>query len=1650
MAEPVAPPIPKEYAGLGPLISFGHKETHPITGKPVITPGTTLYLANVDQELKDKLKDKTFDGKKLKSFSLWDTSGYKNTGLDSAVVHMYAQGTEKTPEKPLTVLRTNPETNEKLPERVMAGVRLVDDKGDFIDIPKKYLTTEKPQPVQRKKTVAPTTPSGEAHKILVGIANAAEQDNISIADDGVTEGLIQQGLHPTKNLDQPTEVAQDNVSVADDGVTEGIIPPGTSETPVATTEQGAPSPVIPEVAPAPVAAETPTPPPSTETPTPDVTPLVAPIVEPPPPPTTIEPPTAPVPTVEKRTVLDVVGIQGATERRATDLAKDAMEKSRDIIKRFFQERFEEKYYQHFHKMLEAAQTPFARESIDIAQQRAQSRYDAEMNQRNGLARAARKTWDFIKDHTFGATTLQRYAIEEIHTMQQNGEIQERVVFESEKQAFAKRFEVPFEAADTAIRKTLGERLEILDQTNAEHAPLIDGIKGLVREFRDGTINDTETLNQRLNTLYEQTISPARRDLFGEAETYASSLTAVAKEMKDRLSHGESLATLDAELDAMQVRLGIGQMGEATEITPTATRKWVERINKVVQSLEKRGIINNLVVNEFTLGSAISAVISLKTIPQMAASATARAWIGGGAGAVVTGAVAGRREYGRRQGELRRIAAQKETGIQTDPAANRRQWYETFNFRLRTTNELIDGMQASIFDPATGELKKTLTEQDLRTSLANLADAKARSAVSAREHNRFGLIVVGAVGEQETNRTALANAMVKTEQALTSYIDTHKTEPHVATIVGPTADAKTYIDTLTTTQTQILTDGNTVLNNLSDPLIKTALDPLSSYTPEVEVMRRTLGIIGTSQSKGTRTGVDTILKEFKTQAGVESARVGIRTGAIGLAMGALSNEVVMDIKNHGLGNGAISGLFMHPQEAAGTVPILPTHTEMVGTEQIVLGDNIHIDATGNLDITDGQGHIMQDAIPDFKSHYTNGVLDEFAKNKLHELGLSSSLTSQEVVHTVAGPVTETPGITNHFVGGETFTDAQNITHTSEWTLPEGSHLDAVAGSDHTFNLVNAHGTVIADNIHTDATGAITNFSEIQEKLPEGWQVLDSTTSIQHTPEVIIDPSTRAVHTYTEWDNRGDWGWTEQHIAGESIEHVNPAVNSIKNIWLSWQREFMPNGENVTFDNTIPGLEHVQRSVPFQNGEIWPNAMPNNSIIELPNSLFSDANMGQLAHWSDEAIKMYDTMVASHPEMNSLQILEQITNEDKLHGLMLRIGRFAVPELKQNILSKAELEFLMRELAGGHTEEATTLLHNITFTESVSEPITETVQEHILHVTQHIATESPEGFIPILPSSVRKGLEPATPTKPTIPTVTPPIQTPYGYGYGYGYGSGRIILPPGSAISVEERVEQSVPILLPQAFAVWNTDKDTQNTVEQLTPPEQLHWLEEEASKHASASETASEQQQEEASQEDSISPKDNTAPQDILTTLAEQLHVELPEITQEANPVAKETAESVHETTVENLLAHIKDEANSPIVPEGKADAILEAERFIKLSDIEHAEETGGLTKGQALSLYQDMLQYLATHQIDELMEDTTMDPESAMTSIKEFAKSTFWSANPDEIEVQQRTNILAHLMKTFGANYHLYNPTSQDSTTANLAVIYAAYDGMKGFKFKTA
>ncbi|MBI5620415.1 hypothetical protein HY949_01410 [Candidatus Gottesmanbacteria bacterium] len=682
------------------------------------------------------------------------------------------------------------------------------------------------------------------------------------------------------------------------------------------------------------------------------------------------------------TTLTIVGLK-AYETRAHDLADKAMQLKTSLGDRIWKQGFGPAYFheqarQYYGAMLKAANSPFAESSIKIAEAAGRNRYQELLKNKNFLTRPTRQFIEWMKD-TLGMETLsQKFALEEIAHMRETGEIKEREVFDREAGAIRKRFEQDIDVQEQFIRSSLGEKLTILDPADEKHKPLVTAIKRLVKDYATGDIATKKDFDTITDQLFQKHLKTARRDVFDQAELYTASLYDVAENLRTKASHEGGLAAIDAQLDTMQVRLGMGFMGEATALVPSDVEKGTKAIIKTVDWLEKKGIIGPFVFNEATVSSAVALSLSLSFLPRMGLSTLANGVVSLGGGAAVGGIFAGLREYRHLEKEYLTHLREREAGLTFSPDAKRRAWMEKFMVGQRSADDLITGIVSSVYLPDGSTIKQTLTHDELRASMANLADAKARRALSSRtDRERVGLIQFTGRDNIETQRTALDLTIAQAEKDLTTYLTNHPNLPKDPNL--PHSPDLPSLSDLTAAQTRILTDGLAKVEGLSDP-IKVTLGLLDQYNPEVDIMRRRFPLIGAETKTGEKAqGLENIFNEFRRAARGEAVKKGLQVGLTSAALGFVAREVMQG----GLETGAVV-MTKEPVFAP------PVH---IGNADYQFANNLHmsgdnlVDAKGNT-VIEKFNEILTN--PNHAAYLKDGILTpegkEFLIKQAHEYKL----------------------------------------------------------------------------------------------------------------------------------------------------------------------------------------------------------------------------------------------------------------------------------------------------------------------------------------------------------------------------------------------------------------------------------------------------------------------------------------------------------------------------------------------------------------------------------------------------------------------------------------------------------------------------------------
>lgn len=669
----------------------------------------------------------------------------------------------------------------------------------------------------------------------------------------------------------------------------------------------------------------------------------------------------PLEQLEKRAVIAAVK---SRERRKYDLVNKALERAKGFGKQAFRERVAWRLDKYYDELLDISQSPFAEEAIRLAETKAEATFADEQSHRTRFERAARDAWENIKAFTWGQSRVQELTILELqHTQDQQIQAalaRGKTMYQEAKGNFAQRMDLAFDNKNLAIREHMGENFEMLQDATIDRQ-----IKSLISRYMQGQMTDDE-FNQAKGAIWTM-VKTNNPGLLSDAEDYADTLLAVGKQFKgewDRAHNDtEGRNRLNNQLNAMRIALATGQMGEATQMKASDTKKTVEWIKKFVQ-------VNPIGIglfNEATVGTALSYVLSVKSFGSMAVTSTARMWGGFAAGGTAAGLIGAAREKGRLTSEFWAYLGEREAGVTTLAGAKKREWFDKLDIKRRKSDEVVTALRANIYD-ANGALKTNLTDDELRKTLGELADAKARWALSSRAEKRVALIEIGGLGTQERNRTEFVRGIDNVEKDLGQYVADH-TDLKARLLAGQ--EYNTFLNGLTTTQTQILEKGKNTFTALQDPAQKLALTHVAGYTPEVEKLRHRIAFLWGERNKsvGTASGLEAALKEFNRQANEEAIKRGIYTGAIGMGIGALTQEAIMDWKfaqaNGWQGFGTLGhGTFLAGAKdligmGDGASPLV--HPELVGDNFVQHSQNLHFDNQGNLDLVKPDGTLIRDDI-----------------------------------------------------------------------------------------------------------------------------------------------------------------------------------------------------------------------------------------------------------------------------------------------------------------------------------------------------------------------------------------------------------------------------------------------------------------------------------------------------------------------------------------------------------------------------------------------------------------------------------------------------------------------------------------------------------------
>lgn len=985
--------------------------------------------------------------------------------------------------------------------------------------------------------------------------------------------------------------------------------------------------------------------------------------------------------------------------------------------------FQEKARQYYMDMLQASATPFAESSIRLAEARAKLTYDKMLADKNFIARAGTKAVEWFKGGLGARTIVQKFALEEIRAMKESGELKGMDTFDREAKAVRLRFSQDMASADKFVRTNLGEKLEILDPENTEHQPLVEGVQSLMKRYANGEIADRAAFDAESKQFFQTTLKDAKPEIFAEAELYSSSLFDAAEVLREKASHEGGLANLDADIANMKIRLGLGQMGEVTSVQPDIIFKSVEKAKKIAEWIESKNIpFRPILFNEATIGSGVAIALSVANLVKTMPARVLVPFVGG---TVAGGAFAGMREYRKLQAEYLTHVREREVGTTFGEHLKKRAWFEKFLVKQRNADDLIGSLQTSLYD-ADGALKATLSADEIRTSIATLADIQARKTLSEtglarKQYNndiqRIGLIQYSGRENIESQRTALDVVSNKALTDLGNYAQTHEAE--MQELFGGNT-FEDFVVKVTSDQARILKEGVKTLDTLDDPT-KNVLGLISSYAPEAEIVKRRwpLGSKPIDDS-GKALGIDAIYDEFKKEARVEAIKYGIKQGIVGAATGAVLHEVFSLIGGHGseiISNtsGKIKDAVNNVTQPGTFAPqsIQPDGTMLEGTHmtgEFTLSTPDHSIQIGNHDYQlPKELEIVSHAGKEYDA-ILHGPLgkDVVIADHMSPQDILTKLQSIDGIKVVAPSEAIPPTTITH---GTHIPDLLTKYHDPiDAQLPTGYHFDHITPTGHpdSWTLLDNHNNPIATGMQFNADGSLANLDAVKTQLaehgfnidtsssltidhpgavvgPDGIPVMPEAATVASSIEAPVSPTSEMMTLQAK--DMGDGGLWDYFLKQSSGPNNLAQANGMKNLFRLY--EYQHNNDNIHFpDGSTHDMstiqDHLREATLGDRGQVQEfniARIPSDASFDLPKHVFGPEGIKLFSTYNDAAIEHYQQLAAEgQAPMQIIDTLYKGSDTDKLHAIVLRLGYIGQDN---KLPSDADIQFLMNHMGGTAT-------------------------------------------------------------------------------------------------------------------------------------------------------------------------------------------------------------------------------------------------------------------------------------------------------------------------------------------------------------------------------
>lgn len=340
--------------------------------------------------------------------------------------------------------------------------------------------------------------------------------------------------------------------------------------------------------------------------------------------------------------------------------------------------------------------------------------------------------------------------------------------------------------DEAIHTEAGESRE-----RANEVVRVE-VQRMVKDYATGRLDESGFMESR-NRLFSH-IRGVERGKKNEGLMYADNMLEVARQMRDEVSHGRAIETLDTDIE---VTMGKARMGVRTEAQLSAVDRVTE---KVVGSR-----IGSL-VSETTVASALSIAYTVgqRTTETFARSTVAKAG-SFGATALVSGAIAGAKESYRMEEERKKHFRDMAKGRSFDQLKDKRRVeMETVRYDTVKSSDLISSLNSQMESVGGSELN----EDKVSNLIGAVVESRARISLSDRM--KVDLISYSDEGKVEAERMELDISRAKAAVLLNRVLNS----PEYSHLLGG-ASSDEYLAGLTEAKCRLLVEGEGGIEKKND-------------------------------------------------------------------------------------------------------------------------------------------------------------------------------------------------------------------------------------------------------------------------------------------------------------------------------------------------------------------------------------------------------------------------------------------------------------------------------------------------------------------------------------------------------------------------------------------------------------------------------------------------------------------------------------------------------------------------------------------------------------------------------------------------------------------------------------------------------------------